>query len=283
LTKPDTLSELKALEALSLVDVCFQYFPSSFQNLHQLQTLSIYHAPNLILQSCTYFSFSQELSALESLQHLHIESCLFNCITEDIQQMPYLKELYINCDLEALTKDHKSYQLLFKQYCPQVLHFIPATLRKMPCLEKLTLLLPASHLPISTQLFKNVHLRELTLSARLIAQLPLDSKELSRIRKLEIFKPSLMQYLKLVFRLPQAEITPLKHNYQKKYIVYNGVLMLLWWPLGAYFFTTVFFPMPQKKGYLWLKQLLVFMIQIIVYPLSFLFFGIGMLFFSFKR
>lgn len=283
-TLAETLGDLERLEKLQLKNLFFEHFPPSFQRLLALKKLTIIHQPAACSVQSPSFSLPDEFRLLESLEELYIESCLFNCIPEQMQRLPSLRKLYINCDLEALTPDYPTYRRLQNRVTPDVLHFVPQSLNAMPRLEELTLLLPARHFPLSAQLFQNTHLRKLRLSSRLVAQLPLHSNELSRIEKIEVFKPNILQHLKLVFSLPEAEIEPMTHAYRRSHIWYNLVLTLFWLPAGAWYLTQelVVFPLiPPKSKFM--NRILRLCLSILTYPLALFVFMIAILYFGILR
>jgi hypothetical protein len=277
---PDELGLLTQLEVLQLENVFFKQFPKSFRNLYRLRLLEIKHDLPLCKANSYYFALPEEIKDLESLESLKIESPLLSAVPEQIQLVPQLKELYINCDPEALCKTRASYSAFKKQELPDLLHFVPENLKSMPRLEQLTLLLPSRHFPLAPQLFQNSHLRKLVVSSRLLGQLPLKSNEFSRLEEIRIFKPHLLQHLKLSFALPETEIEPLAHPYQKRYLWKNMLLTLFWWPAGAWYFTTeLLIPniLPEQSFLLWRWMLI-----LVLYPLAALIFIFGTFYYGLK-
>lgn len=277
---PDEMGLLYQLEKLEIYNVFFKQFPKSIRNLYRLESLSIKHEPHLCKADSFYFSIPEDIKDLESLEFLKIESPLLSLLPEQIQLVPQLKELYVNCDPEALCQTRSSYANFKKRDLPDLLHFVPENLRSMPSLEQLTLLLPSRHFPLSPQLFQNSHLRTLVVSSRLLNQLPLKSNEFSRLKEIKIFKPHILQHLKLSFALPETEIEPLAHPYQKRYLWKNIVLTLFWWPAGALYFTTeMLLPsiLPEQSFFLWR-----WILTVLLFPFAALIFIVGTLYFGCK-
>lgn len=275
---PDEIGLLTQVETLLLENVFFKQFPKSFRNLYRLKRLEIQHALVLCQKDSFYFAIPEEIKDLESLETLKIESPLLSLLPAQIQLVPQLKELYINCDPEAIAKTRSAYAAFKKQDLPDLLHFVPENLKSMPRLEQLTLLLPQKHFPLSPQLFQNSHLRKLQVSARLLGQLPLKSNEFSRLQEIKIFKPHILQHLKLSFALPETEIEPMPHPYQKKHLWKNIILTLFWWPAGAWYFSTeLLIPniLPEQSSSLW-RWILI----LVLYPLAAIVFILGTLYYG---
>ncbi len=287
-TLPDELGLLSQLKSLRLHNVFFKQFPKSFRHLHQLESLNIIHDPHACQADSFYFSISEDIKALDSLEVLEIESPLLSLLPTQIQLVPHLKKLHINCDPEALCKSRQSYAAFKKQQLPDLLHFVPENLRAMPRLEELTLLLPAQHFPLSPKLFKNSRLRKLVVSARLLKRIPLESKEVQRLQEIKIFKPSILQYLKLSFALPNSAFEPMAHPYQKRYILVNLLLFLFFWPVGTwYLITKLILPsiLPKQSSPLWRWILipLLYPFVAIVFIIGISYFGIREYLFSKSR
>ena len=279
-TLPDEIGHLSNLKKLSLFDVAFKKFPPSFKNLQQLKILKIKHAIQFCQEDSPFFALPEEICQLGELEELHIESCVLSFIPEQIQQLPALRKLYINCDPEALFEHPKDYKhFLRRKDFPEALHFVPNTLSVLPRLEELTLLLPTRHFPLSEQIFQNTHLRQLQLSSRLVSQLPLHSKELRRLQHIEIFKPTLFQYLHLVFALPDTEGAPLQHHYAKSLFWRNIFLLLLLLPVGSWYFSFELLVnqlcLPPQKGY---SIALRFCLALVIYPIAFIIFIMALLY-----
>jgi hypothetical protein len=279
-TLPDEIGHLLNLKKLSVLDVAFKKFPPSFKNLQQLKVLKIKHAIQYCPADSPFFALPEEICQLAELEELHIESCLLSFIPEQIQQLPALRKLYINCDPEALFEHPKDYKNFSRRKdFPEALHFVPNTLSVLPCLEELTLLLPTRHFPLSEQIFQNTHLRQLQLSSRLVSQLPLHSKELRRLEGIEIFKPTLFQYIHLVFALPDTEVAPMPHHYAKSVFWRNIFFMLLIFPVGAWYFSFELLVnqlcLPPQKGY---SKILRFCLALVFYPIAFIIFIMALLY-----
>mgnify|MGYP001116836554 CR=1 FL=1 len=279
-TLPPEIGHLPMLQTLALCNVSFKKFPPSFKNLRQLKVLDIYHPIQYYKEEMPFFSLPEEISYLDELQELRIESCLLSFIPEQIQQLPALRKLYINCDPEALFENPEDYKKFNRRKdIPKTLHFVPNTLAVLPRLEELTLLLPSRHFPLSAQLFQNSHLRHLQLSSRLVNQLPLHSKELGRLKHLEIFKPSLLQHLHLTFALPDTTVEPMQHHYIRSLFWQNLLLLLLMLPCGNWYFSFDLLVnqicLPIQKGY---SKLIRITLALILYPFAFIVFITALLY-----
>lgn len=282
---PDEIGYLSNLQSLYLQDVAFKKFPPTFKNLKQLKTLSIVHPIEHCTENIPLFALPDEIGELEQLENLHIESCLLSFIPEQIRKLTALRTLYINCDPEALCKSPELYKKFRRRKDnPEALHFVPDTLSVLPRLEMLTLLLPSRHFPLSEALFQNSHLRHLQLSARLVTQLPLQSKELGRLTHLEVFKPTLLQQLHLTFALPDTVVEPMQHRYAKSVFWYNIILLLLYLPVGVWYFASDLLVnqllLPPSKGYV---PALRYSLALLLYPIAFIIFTLGTLYWGVVR